>query len=52
MKRLPIIRCEDTDYFVDFRLKELRNVEAPWDAIRFCCETEMWFAIRNFLPPR
>ncbi len=34
-RALPVVRIGRKYYFIDVRLKELRNVEKPWDRIEF-----------------
>ena len=34
-RMLPVIKIKNKKYFIDERLKELRNVNNPHDAIRF-----------------
>jgi hypothetical protein len=46
---LPHFHHDGIDYFIDFRLEEIRPVNAPWQSIPFVflCDEEMKAQIRG-----
>ena len=48
-QQLPHFNWDGTDYFIDFRLEEIRPVTRPWESIPFIflCDEECKTLIRG-----
>ena len=48
-RALPTIRIEDAEYFVDLRVGEFRDINLPWQNIRFDSERGRQFCSKHFI---